>query len=160
DDPFLFKFPGLAPGQADDDLVSLNRLDLDLSVRRQFDHIARPDLRLSLLMVSEEQVNEIQLGRAFGRMRMLGDRTPARVAMAALFYKCVVAEIFKEQLPSALGALRVKRHPFEFFTVTLPLARVLTRQPFHLLRIQVPFQKRITRAAMFFDKSHVLEQRK
>src|SRR5687767_5198902 len=46
DDPFLFKLSGLAVRQADDDLVSLDRFNLDLSMRGQVNHVTRPDLRL------------------------------------------------------------------------------------------------------------------
>src|SRR5262245_19494508 len=57
-DPLLFKLSGLAAGQADDDLVPFDRLDLDLSVRGQFDHVARPNSRLfplAPLAMDEEQ---------------------------------------------------------------------------------------------------------
>src|SRR5262245_61977045 len=133
DDPLLFKLSGLAAWQADDDLVSFDRLDLDLSMRGQFDHVARHDSRLfplAPLAMDEKQIDEIGPGHAFRRARLLGGRDGTVVAMAALFQTNLShslhlpAEIFEHQLPPAFGALRVKRHPFQFFTVALAFTRV------------------------------------
>ncbi len=63
DDPFLLELSGLSVGEADDNLVSFDRLDLDLSVRWQPDDIAGADACLVLLLVEgEEQADEIRVG--------------------------------------------------------------------------------------------------
>src|SRR5262245_33417582 len=106
DDPFLFKLSGLAAWQADDDLISFDRLDLDLSVRRQFDHVARPDPRLfplAPLAMDRKQIDEIGPGHTLRRARMLGGRDGTVVAMSALFQPRLShslhlrAEIFEHQ---------------------------------------------------------------
>src|SRR5262252_9284127 len=92
DDPFLFKLSGLAAGQADDYLVSFDRLDLDLSMQGQLDHIARLYSRLFLLAslaMDEKEIDEIGPAHAFRRASLFGDCEGAVVAMAAPFPYCL-----------------------------------------------------------------------
>src|SRR4029079_4112589 len=57
------------------------------------------------------------------------ERSDAIVANAAAFEAVPFAEIIEQQLPAALGALRVARHPFELGAIRLAPGLVFVLLP-------------------------------